>query len=553
MKEESIIKYYNGNYDFILFLLDIFYHDVDFSSDILKKQSIDAAKMGCISNILLAIKEDLVEKGDEDRFVSRIFLNQLEEAVDMIAVKTDTGYKIGNVDFIDAPEIVAFLRNKIAHGNFIFDGNYSRIILKKNNEDVTININSLSNFIAKALTKHFNKMDMLEYKRDFILSNKIHKNREKPITSLNELKGFIKSFYVFNSTLKSKTGKEIDCYTLELLKSVLNKYKETKDLNILLSFKKLIEDKYEFSYSLTRPKNIDYDKIVAAVKNVVRNDIPYKQQTLAISNELPRFFNKEYEKFNPLVANARNLILLDALYTKNTTDLKSLSEYITSKYDKIYYSIDSLATASIALFNSMFSYANDDIYKNKSWCNRDIDGLNYASLNLDKINVIKYKEENKILDVMLEEITAKEKESLEIKEKLEKKFENLKNLKDKGNIEALTRVKELVLSLTTKELTLKYDIAEINRNIAFIKANELYFKNKGIIEGIRNSIAHGNYRVVLESCMEDAKIIFEDIYEGELTFKCEVKINEFIYMMSTNGEIIDNYVQHRIEEKTKTL
>ena len=254
-----------------------------------------------------------------------------------------------------------------------------------------------------------------------------------------------------------------------------------------------------------------------------------------------------------MVANARNLILLDALYTKNTTDLKSLSEYITSKYDKIYYSIDSLATASIALFNSMFSYANDDIYKNKSWCNRDIDGLNYASLNLDKINVIKYKEENKILDVMLEEITAKEKESLEIKEKLEKKFENLKNLKDKGNIEALTRVKELVLGLTTKELTLKYEIAEINRNIAFIKANELYFKNKGIIEGIRNSIAHGNYRVVLESCMEDAKIIFEDIYEGELTFKCEVKINEFIYMMSTNGEIIDNYVQNRIDEKTKTL
>lgn len=66
-------------------------------------------------------------------------------------------------------------------------------------------------------------------------------------------------------------------------------------------------------------------------------------------------------------------------------------------------------------------------------------------------------------------------------------------------------------------------------------------RNKAIINGIRNSISHGNYKIESVENRVD-KIVFEDIYEGILTFKCEVPITEFINMIYKNEIPIEDFL-----------
>ena len=89
-------------------------------------------------------------------------------------------------------------------------------------------------------------------------------------------------------------------------------------------------------------------------------------------------------------------------------------------------------------------------------------------------------------------------------------------------------------------LTLK----ELKIFIEYCKNNSNYLRNECIIEGIRNSISHGNYRVKAESSLEECKIIFEDIYEGELTFKAQIKLLDFITLLVNNHNIISDFVEY---------
>ena len=92
MKEENIANYYNGTVAYTLFLQDIIYGTTENSNLILDKNYMNAAIMGFISNIFLIIKEGLIEKQDIT-FNSLILEDILEKNVNIIAKKTDDGYK----------------------------------------------------------------------------------------------------------------------------------------------------------------------------------------------------------------------------------------------------------------------------------------------------------------------------------------------------------------------------------------------------------------------------------------------------------------------------
>ena len=52
-KKECIIPYYQGNEEFTLFLLNTIYDMDELTPDILTKENINAAKVGCISENLI--------------------------------------------------------------------------------------------------------------------------------------------------------------------------------------------------------------------------------------------------------------------------------------------------------------------------------------------------------------------------------------------------------------------------------------------------------------------------------------------------------------------
>lgn len=164
MKEENIANYYNGTVAYALFLQDIIYGTAENSNLILDKNYMNVAIIGFISNIFLIIKEGLIEKQDIT-LNSLILEDILEKNVNIIAKKTDDGYKIDNYVFKNKETLVTEIRNKIAHGNFNFDLCHNRIILSIENNDIKININKLSAFVVASLDSYLKNYKTNEFSR----------------------------------------------------------------------------------------------------------------------------------------------------------------------------------------------------------------------------------------------------------------------------------------------------------------------------------------------------------------------------------------------------
>ena len=220
----------------------------------MSKESINAAKMGAISNILLAIKEDIVEEEPNHEFKSKILISELEKVVDAIATKEDNGYKINGVLFKDAASLVAEIRNRIAHGNYTLDLGHNRVILKRDGEDIKININNLQLFIMIAVKNYNIKVSPEEYERYILIFRKLEKNRTNPITSDEELISVLKDFNKITFTLKPKKGNLINPYVIERMQSIIRKYKKVQDNKILYEFQKEIKEDYDFKWELTKIK-----------------------------------------------------------------------------------------------------------------------------------------------------------------------------------------------------------------------------------------------------------------------------------------------------------
>ena len=76
-----------------------------------------------------------------------------------------------------------------------------------------------------------------------------------------------------------------------------------------------------------------------------------------------------------------------------------------------------------------------------------------------------------------------------------------------------------------------------------LQNNKKYFENKAIITGIRNSIAHGNYKIKLSEKIGDTMITFDDIYLGKTTFHAEVYLVDFYNFIYNNQQIVVDYLE----------
>lgn len=549
-KIDNIIDYFDGNLAFALFISDFLYNEENNSHYICKKEHINAARVGCISNILLAIKEDLVEKKENVNYESKIFLDELENSVELLAAKTDKGYLINDYVFKDAPTVVAFLRNKIAHGDFVLDLSHTRIIIKKEEKEIKLNINKLCAFIMHAITNYSRKMKKDEYTRSFFVTEKQEKYRIKPITNKEELKKFIKTYYEIRFDLKRLDGQNVERNIANEFENVINKFKKDLDLRKLVIFKSKIKPRYYFNWQRIKIDNKKLDDAAESIMNITPTDVDYKLQVYSISHELIGWLNPLYQKYNPILATSNNILILDAIYRLGTYKKKDILQYIANNFGNIYFNQDCMASTSISLFNSLFSYSFDDIYKNThEFTKENNTGLDYSLLNLEYMNVEKYTIETpKKNELMIIKI-AKEKELQKLKEKCKELNISLENIKDKNNVKVLDRLKELLYNVERCIDEKNNEIENINNKLfdvlEYIDDNKIYLKNKAIIEGIRNSIAHGNYRVELNKNMENSKIIFQDIYNRKLTFKGTISIQEFLQMLINNFVFVDDFIRNK--------
>lgn len=545
-KKDCIIPYYQGNQEFAIFLLNTIYQTNELIPDILTKENINAAKMGCISNILLGIKEDLVEQ-EKEQFKSKILLSELENVVETIATKTENGYMLHNTLFEDPALLVAEVRNKIAHGNFTLDLSHNRVILKKDGKEIIININKLELFIVTALKNYKMKKTDTTYERDIAMSPKIDASRKNKITSDEELIKTIKRFNVIKFILKCKTDGQINPVVQEEMDKIIRIYKKTQNNKMLYELKALLKPHYEFRWEITKIKKYsDVKEIVTRLNNIMPENIEYSSQIRNIGIQIQRQLDDNYETFSPIAANLKNLILLDEMYRENTLNLCKIAKDINKVYENFEIDYDLLAASSIAMFNSLFSYANDDIFQTEEF--------DYENLDLSLLNVEILKIDKPELEEINLKIAKEEKEQIELNNLLTKTNENLNKI-DKSNTKGVTNLTNKLNELKTKELKTKQNIKVLEQEKENIEKEyeekEERIKNSFIIERLRNSIAHGNYKVKINESYEEAELEFKDEYKGELKLKASIKLVDFVSLIARNKENIEEFVSEKQESKTR--
>ena len=560
MKKDNIMDYYLGNKAYNLFLKGIIYNNPIYSEGILDKKNINATKIGCISNVFLAIKEELVSK-DKEGYSSRILISELENNISLIATKVDNGYMINNYLFPDAPTLVSVLRNKLAHGLYTMDLEHNRIIFNIESNDVIINIDKLSTYVISCLKSYTKVNNSSIYKRDFAINNKIDTTRTKPMKSINELNTFIKNSRVIEVILTKKDNTLISNYVVWELENIINEYKITKNNKLLINFENKYKDEYDFKWNIKKLNDDKTKELSNFILNIIPENITYNEEVMVILREYASKMNNNYNNFNVIMENLTNLVLLDEIKENNTINTNILFNKLKKKYNNIYISYNTLMSSSIAMFNSLFSYANDDVYKNDNkYTLLDNNGLDYSKLDLSLINVQVKTIDNTIINELNIRKTAKEKELNLIDTKITKELNNLNIVKSKSNTNAINNITNTLTNLYNEKNTLTIEhnniINELNICNNYYNNNLLYLENESIITGIRNSIAHGNYEVVQCNNINDTYIVFNDIYEGKLTFKGTIKILDFIDLIDNNVNVINEFLNNLDNKKyqmTKTM
>ena len=149
-------------------------------------------------------------------------------------------------------------------------------------------------------------------------------------------------------------------------------------------------------------------------------------------------------------------------------------------------------------------------------------------------------------NTILESINDKKKLLTSKIKKINDVNNNIKIVNSKGNTNAYNKLSILLNNLINDKNNIANEISSLYNNLISIESynssNYDYLRNEAIINGIRNSIAHGDYRVIFNNNISDTLIIFENIYNNEVTFKAEVKILDFIVLLGYNSPVVINFI-----------
>ena len=553
-KIDCIMEYYLGNKANLFFLMGLIYQNNEHSHYILEPHYMSGAKVGCVANIFLAIKEDIVENKGELVYESKLFVNELEKTVSSIAKKDGTGYKIDNHHFDSASALVATLRNKIAHGNYTIDFDNNKVVISINANEVKIDIDKFALFVIMALQKALRSIKQKEYKRNVVLFKIKERNRKAPLKLKSEVKNIIRNFKNIDFTLKAKDGSIISDDIISLFEIFLSHYKRSQNPEILKKLRLFLnKNNIELQMSESSLKDEkDIDNLTNLTMTAIIHNPIYEDQIKMIGIEIQRLIDNKYNNFNPILSNLSNLCLLNAIEKAHSTETEQFKNYL---HEGMYYlNYDNLAAIAIALFNTLFSYSFDDLYKcTTEYTTLQLDGFDYSKLDLSMIKVQQIELDVNVLEAIKQKNNGLLKKVAEINEKREKTVNNLNQVTAKNNAKAMqiltTAITDIDSLLSTLNANLQASNQELNDATIFFNSNQKYLRNKAIIEGIRNSIAHGHYEVLSGASTEETRIVFNDIYEGELTFKCEVKLMDFIDLLDMNAEVVNEFLESKKDKE----
>lgn len=553
---KSVMNYFDGNFLFNLYLKNIIGNTNDesymYEDNLLNDINKNAVIMGCICNIMTSIKDGLNDKTNNfNKYFSEIVNKELSDNILMIASKNKDGYAIDDYTFKNVSSILATLRNKLSYGNFVLDLEQGNVTFKVNNKDVSIDIDTLANYVISSLWTYMRIYDSNKYMRNIVVTNKFDNSRSTNMKNRFELKSFIRSFKEIDFSLSRKDNQRIEGYVINRLEELIKEFKISHDFKIFNDFQKEIKDKYNFSCHHGKVRNINIDGILDDLSSIMIDDIDYGTQVYLIGIEMQKLVDDNNYN-NAIKANLRNLILINTMYKYNSTDNMVIGKEMVNNYGIVDINYDNYVANEIAMFNSLFSYANDELYKNNNkYSNLNSDGLDYGMLNLSGIRLNTINLNDNVITRLLSEKIRIQKEISKINDMITIYNSNLDIVILKKNIKAIEKISELLKSEFEKLDVLQSLYTATENSLSFAQTyynnNVNCLTNEAIITGIRNSIAHGNYNIVNDD--DKIKIVFNDKVNNKLVFSCEVFINDFRDILINSAAVVKSFIDNKYNDK----
>lgn len=547
-KEETIIKYFSGNYAYDLFLMGMIFGNPIYSEYISNKEYLNGAIAGNISSIFLAIKEKMVDKNNN----ILLPISLMEKNVNIIANKTDCGYEINGYTFKDSYTLVTTIRNKLGHGEYLIDFAHNRIILKVDGNDIVIQIPKLTNFVISSFSSTLQNYNTSSFTRCFVYSESII-GKDKERYSLNEYKNMIASYYKYNITIKRKDGSPIEGFIFDRFNETVSSFSKSLDLSELMDFERKVKEDYEVSWKKVSTKNEDTKVLASFLYNSTTLNTPYERVIEIVGYEVDKLFNKDkFDNFSMIASGVHNLLLLNSIKELGTSNYEKVHDDIIKKYGKLYIATDDLAQSLISSFNALFAYGYDDVLHNKNeYQSLDLDGFDYSLIDTSSFNVeVEKTDDGYITDLGVKENAIKNNIN-KLNNALVSCNNNLAKVTSIGNQKGINAITSQINTINGNINGYNIDLANIQNTLNnvnnYVSTYASLIKNEKIINGIRNSIAHGNYKVILKETLKDSLIEFTDFYEGEVTFKASISIDNFVEFLQKSAIEIEKYLSK--EEK----
>lgn len=547
-KEETVIKYFSGTYAYDLFLMGMIFGNPIYSEYISNKEYLNGAIVGNISSIFLAIKEKMVDKNNN----ILLPISLMEKNVNIIANKTDCGYEINGYTFKDSYTLVTTIRNKLGHGEYLIDFAHNRIILKVDGNDIVIQIPKLTNFVISSFSSTLQNYNTSSFTRCFVYSKSII-GKDKERYSLNEYKNMIASYYKYNITIKRKDGSPIEGFIFDRFNETVSSFSKSLDLSELMDFEKKVKNDYEVTWNKVSTKNEDTKILASFLYNSTTLNTPYERVIEIIGYEVDKLFNKDkFDNFSMIASGVHNLLLLNSIKELGTSNYEKVHDDIVKKYGKLYIATDDLAQSLISSFNALFAYGYDDVLHNKNeYQSLDLEGFDYSLIDTSSFNVeVEKTDDGYITDLGVKENAIKNNIN-KLNNALVSCNNNLAKVTSIGNQKGINAITSQINTINGNINGYNIDLANIQNTLNnvnnYVSTYASLIKNEKIINGIRNSIAHGNYKVILKETLKDSLIEFTDFYEGEVTFKASISIDNFVEFLQKSAIEIEKYLSK--EEK----
>lgn len=520
------------------------------------------------SLLFMFIKEQVIENMGSKKYKSKIYDDYLDSLVSLISIKKDNKYIVDSYEAPDAPTLITIIRHKFAHGDYIIDETDNNIIFYKDNKEMKIDIDKLIS-IGLTLNKYLDIIqknkpidrNLIEIKN---ITNLIKKDN---ISNKEELEKVFEKMYIHNFYITGINNKKINLKEAQYIQSALDEltnylgtpnYKPKKNqfieelgkINILVSVNKRQYSSYEENKLLLKH-----------VENIGEfYNLPLEYQMLYLGYLANDSIEDKLGKFAITNGCEINLGILASLEKIKNFDIVENCDNRLQR-DLFVKNIETSIASSIQRFQAIYGYPLDEIYKERGelyLVNRE-NSLDFSLLNLDPI-------EPSILTINNDPI----KNITNSVDKLINKYQSLKaNIKkSETNIEKIISSnrndKEEIIRKNKEEIE-KYKISliknmnELKEKLDLrlqieddFKNNHKHFRNKAIIDGIRNAISHGNVEVEkfdIGGDLNQVNLHFKDIYKGKVTFEATIPyyLFELLYC-DKNVEQISNFFQNQIEK-----